>query len=129
VAGAVRDRWVALNAFIGILDEMPDDASIADFARELDERKRSQHEPVQAAVTLSTVHAAKGLEWPVVFVAGLSEGYLPISYAQTPAEIAEEKRLLYVALTRAGRELQLSWARKDSVSGRERAQSRFLSLL
>ena len=126
-AGAVRERWAALNAFIGILDEMPADSTLADFARELDERKRSQHEPVQAAVTLSTVHAVKGLEWPVVFVAGLSEGYLPISYAQTAAEISEEQRLLYVAVTRAGRELQLSWSRRDSVSGRDRSASRFLA--
>ena len=126
-AGAVRERWAALNAFMGILDEMPDGATLDDFARELDERKRSQHEPVQASVTLSTIHAAKGLEWPVVFVAGLSEGYLPISYAQTAAEIAEEKRLLYVAITRAGRELQLSWSRKDAASGRDRLPSRFLS--
>jgi len=126
-SGAVRERWGALNAFIGILDEMPEGSTLADFARELDERKRSQHEPVQASVTLSTIHAVKGLEWPVVFVAGLSEGYLPISYAQTAAEIAEEQRLLYVAVTRAGRELQLSWSRKDSVSGRDRTASRFLS--
>ena len=125
--GAVRERWAALNAFIGILDEMPDDSTLADFARELEERKRSQHEPVQSSVTLSTVHAVKGLEWSVVFVAGLSEGYLPISYAQTEAEVAEEQRLLYVAVTRAGRELQLSWSKRDSVSGRERLPSRFLA--
>ncbi|MEO0024375.1 MAG: hypothetical protein RL196_816 [Actinomycetota bacterium] len=125
--GAVRERWAALNAFIGILDEMPEASTLADFARELDERKRSQHEPVQASITLSTIHAVKGLEWPVVFVAGLSEGYLPISYAQTAAEIAEEQRLLYVAVTRAGRELQLSWSRRDSVSGRDRSPSRFLA--
>jgi DNA helicase-2/ATP-dependent DNA helicase PcrA len=62
-----------------------------------------------------------------VFVAGLIEGYLPISDAQTAAEIAEEQRLLYVAVTRAGRELQLSWSRKDSVTGRDRIASRFLA--
>jgi DNA helicase-2/ATP-dependent DNA helicase PcrA len=126
-SGAVRDRWAALNAFISIIDEMPEGATLADFARELDERKRSQHEPVQASVTLSTIHAVKGLEWPAVFVAGLIEGYLPISDAQTAAEIAEEQRLLYVAVTRAGRELQLSWSRKDSVTGRDRIASRFLA--
>ena len=125
--GAVRERWAALNAFLGILDEMPQDSSLADFAMELEERKRSQHEPAQLAVTLSTIHAVKGLEWPVVFVAGLSEGYLPISYANTSAEIAEEQRLLYVAVTRASRELQLSWSRRDSISGRDRTPSRFLA--
>jgi DNA helicase-2/ATP-dependent DNA helicase PcrA len=126
-AGAIRDRWFALNAFLGILDEMPEDANLADFARELDERKRSQHEPLQSSVTLSTIHAVKGLEWPVVFVAGLSEGYLPISYAKTDFEIAEEQRLLYVAVTRAGSELHLSWAKRDELHGRDRVASRFLA--
>jgi DNA helicase-2/ATP-dependent DNA helicase PcrA len=126
-AGATRDRWFALSAFLGILDEMPDDATLVDFANELDERKRSQHEPLQSSVTLSTIHAVKGLEWPVVFVAGLSEGYLPISFAKTDFEIAEEQRLLYVAVTRAGKELQLSWAKRDELHARDRSPSRFLA--
>ena len=126
-AGATRDRWFALNAFLGILDEMPEDATLVDFARELDERKRSQHEPLQSSVTLSTIHAVKGLEWPVVFVAGLSEGYLPISYAKSDFEIAEEQRLLYVAVTRAGKELHLSWAKRDELYARDRSPSRFLA--
>ena len=62
------------------------------------------------AVELATFHAAKGLEWPVVHVAGLEEGFVPIAYAKTGAQLAEEKRLLYVAVTRAMDELQLSWA-------------------
>ena len=128
-AGAARDRWFALNAFLGILDEMPEDSTIVDFARELDERKRSQHEPVHSSVTLSTIHAVKGLEWPVVFVVGLSEGYLPISFAKSEAEVAEEQRLLYVAITRAGSELQLSWAKRDELHGRDRVASRFLARL
>jgi ATP-dependent DNA helicase UvrD/PcrA len=62
------------------------------------------------AVALSTFHQAKGLEWPVVAIVGLEEGLVPIAYARTPAAIAEEKRLLYVAITRAERELWCSWA-------------------
>ena len=62
------------------------------------------------AVELATFHGAKGLEWPVVHIAGLEKGYVPISYAETGAQLAEEQRLLYVALTRAERELNLSWA-------------------
>ena len=62
------------------------------------------------AVELATFHAAKGLEWPVVHVAGLEEGFVPIAYASTGGQLAEEKRLLYVALTRAEDELHLSWA-------------------
>ena len=51
------------------------------------------------AVELATFHSAKGLEWPVVHVAGLEKGYVPISYAKTGGQLAEEQRLLYVALT------------------------------
>jgi DNA helicase-2/ATP-dependent DNA helicase PcrA len=127
--GAERDRWESLSALIAMLDEMPEGATVGQFAAELDERKRSQHEPVKPAVTLSTIHAAKGLEWSQVFIVGATEGYLPIGYATTPAEIAEEKRLFYVAVTRAKRKLTVTWSKRDSVSNRDREPSRFLSLL
>jgi len=128
-AGAERDRWESLSALIAMLAEMPEGSSLAQFAAELDERKRSQHEPVKPAVTLSTIHAAKGLEWSHVFIVGVTEGYLPIAYAGTAAEIAEEKRLFYVAVTRAKRKLSISWSKRDNNSGREREPSRFLSLV
>ena len=128
-AGAERDRWESLSALIAMLAEMPEGSSLAQFAAELDERKRSQHEPVKPAVTLSTIHAAKGLEWSHVFIVGVTEGYLPIAYAGTAAEIAEEKRLFYVAITRAKRKLSISWSKRDNNSGREREPSRFLSLV
>ena len=128
-AGAERDRWESLSALIAMLAEMPVGSSLAQFAAELDERKRSQHEPVKPAVTLSTIHAAKGLEWSHVFIVGVTEGYLPIAYASTPAEIAEERRLFYVAVTRAKRKLSISWSKRDNNSGREREPSRFLSLV
>jgi DNA helicase-2/ATP-dependent DNA helicase PcrA len=127
--GSAREKWESLNSFLAITEELPEGASILDFAKELDERQRSQHEPVKAAVTLSTIHAAKGLEWDFVFIVGLTEGYLPITYAQTDAEIREEQRLLYVGLTRAKKELTLSWARRDANSTRDRESSRFLALL
>ncbi len=64
------------------------------------------------AVDLATVHAAKGLEWPVVFLVGFEQGLLPIGHATTPEARAEERRLLYVAVTRAERELHFSWAER-----------------
>jgi DNA helicase-2/ATP-dependent DNA helicase PcrA len=127
--GSAREKWEALNSFLAITDELAEGATLLDFAKELDERARSQHEPIKAAVTLSTLHAAKGLEWDVVFIVGLTEGYLPISYAQTESAIREEQRLLYVGLTRARKELTLSWARRDANSTRDRDGSRFLNLL
>lgn len=128
-AGAERDRWESLSALIAMLAEMPGNPTLAQFSAELDERKRSQHEPIKAAVTLSTIHAAKGLEWSQVFIVGATEGYLPIGYATTPAEVAEEKRLFYVAVTRAKKKLSISWSKRDNNSGRDREPSRFLAVL
>ena len=62
------------------------------------------------AVTVTTFHRAKGLEWPVVFAAGLEHGLVPLASAGSPAARAEERRLLYVALSRATSELHCSWA-------------------
>ncbi|MFN2506792.1 MAG: ATP-dependent DNA helicase UvrD2, partial [Acidimicrobiales bacterium] len=70
------------------------------------------------AVELATLHAAKGLEWPVVYLAGLEQGLMPIGHAESPEARAEERRLLYVALTRARRELHCSWAEKRSFGAR-----------
>jgi ATP-dependent DNA helicase UvrD/PcrA len=79
-------------------------------------------------VTLATLHTAKGLEWDAVFLAGLVEGTLPIIYAEkNPEQIEEERRLLYVGVTRAREFLTLSWALARSPGGRKgRRRSRFL---
>jgi DNA helicase-2/ATP-dependent DNA helicase PcrA len=80
----------------------------------------AEEDPTGAdAVELLTFHKAKGLEWPAVFATGLERGLVPIAYAETPAALAEERRLLYVALTRAERELHLSWAQRRTLGGRE----------
>jgi DNA helicase-2/ATP-dependent DNA helicase PcrA len=117
---AAAEKWGSLNALLQILEEMPEDIALDDFYRELQERARSQHEPESAAVTLSTIHAAKGQEWDNVFIVGVNEGYLPISYAKTDAQIAEENRLFYVGVTRAKKQLMISW---------NGATSRFINLL
>jgi DNA helicase-2/ATP-dependent DNA helicase PcrA len=127
--GAVREKWEALNAFLAIVDEMPEESTLEDFVKEVDERIRSQHEPVKAAVTISTIHAAKGLEWDSVFLSGINEGLLPIGYAKTEAAVHEERRLFYVGLTRARKELSLTYSLRDATSGRERNPSRFLNLI
>jgi DNA helicase-2/ATP-dependent DNA helicase PcrA len=67
------------------------------------------------AVELLTFHRAKGLEFHTVFVTGLERGLVPISHAERPADRAEERRLLYVALTRAVQHLHLSYARQRTL--------------
>jgi DNA helicase-2/ATP-dependent DNA helicase PcrA len=79
-------------------------------------------------VTLATQHAAKGLEWDAEFLVALTDGTLPIQHADTPEAIEEERRLLYVGITRARRHLALSWALARNSGGRQtRRRSRFLT--
>jgi DNA helicase-2/ATP-dependent DNA helicase PcrA len=80
-------------------------------------------ESVADAVELATFHRAKGLEWTSVSVVGLEEGFVPIIYAESEAARAEERRLLYVALTRASQQLHCSWARSRTM-GRGRTVER-----
>lgn len=126
--GAVRDAWSALGAIVELADRAPQGATLAAFVEELLDRQAAEHEPVVAAVVLSTIHGAKGLEWDAVHVVGLSEGLLPIAHARGLAAIDEERRLLYVAVTRARRLLTLSWAR-EGLRGQRREPSRFLAEL
>jgi DNA helicase-2/ATP-dependent DNA helicase PcrA len=113
-AGAVRDRWESLRAVVSMAASMPAGASMDDFVAELAQRAEHAHAPVGDGVVLATLHAAKGLEWDVVFCAGVREGRLPFSMAETPAEIEEERRLFYVGVTRARRQLNISWRGRPS---------------
>jgi DNA helicase-2/ATP-dependent DNA helicase PcrA len=133
-SGAARDRWESLAALVRLADEraavpVVDSASsgLADFVADLEERASVQHAPVVDGVTLASLHAAKGLEWDAVFLVGLVDGTVPIVYAETVAQIDEERRLLYVGITRARTQLALSWAAARSPGGRAtRRPSRFL---
>ncbi|WP_029291043.1 ATP-dependent helicase [Cellulomonas sp. HZM] len=131
--GAARERWDALQALVVLADELAaatPTARVIDFVHELDERAAAQHAPTVEGVTLASLHAAKGLEWDAVFLVGMSEGLLPTALADSPAAIAEERRLLYVGVTRAREHLQLSWARSRTPGGRASRQvSRFLAPL
>ena len=128
--GAARERWESLAALVTLADELVavrPDAGLEEFVGELDQRASVQHAPTVQGVTLASLHSAKGLEWDAVFLVGLTDTTLPIQHATTPAQIAEERRLLYVGITRARERLSLSWALSRSPGQRKgRRPSRFL---
>lgn len=124
--GAVRSRWESLNALARLVDDVPPGTTLRAFADDLSARAEAQNEPAIAAVTLATLHSAKGLEWDEVHLVGLTEGMLPIAYAAGLEAIDEERRLLYVGITRARRRLTLSWAARSGAHRGEREPSRFL---
>ncbi|RYE74247.1 MAG: ATP-dependent helicase, partial [Myxococcales bacterium] len=109
--GQARDRWESLMSLISLAQDFAD-AEVAPtltaLVAELDRRAHEQHAPVAEGVTLATMHTAKGLEWDAVFVAGVQDGTVPFTHADTPEAIEEERRLLYVALTRARLHLTVS---------------------
>ena len=84
-------------------------ATLRTFLRELEDRAEQNNPPTLPGVVLATLHAAKGLEWEHVFLAGVSEGILPMG-----EDIEEERRLFYVGLTRAKSELHLSYSGSPS---------------
>lgn len=130
-SGAVRDQWESVAALVRLAEDFArtrPGVTLADLTVELDERRAAQHAPTVQGVTLASLHAAKGLEWDAVFLVGLTDGMLPITYAKTDDQVEEERRLLYVGVTRARLHLTLSWALSRAPGGRaSRRPSRFLN--
>ena len=128
--GAVREKWESLQALAALADQLATQdpaATLTHLVAELEERAAAQHAPTVDGVTLASLHAAKGLEWDAVLIVGLSEGLMPISLADGWEAIEEERRLLYVGITRAREHLHLTWARSRTPGGRAtRNPSRFL---
>jgi DNA helicase-2/ATP-dependent DNA helicase PcrA len=145
--GAARERWEALAALVTLADGLggggapgngaeppdlprePPLSSLAEFVDELARRAAIQHAPTLDGVTLASLHSAKGLEWDAVFLVGLAEGTLPTTYARTDDAVEEERRLLYVGITRARQWLWLSYGQARSPGGRQRRPCRFLPQL
>jgi DNA helicase-2/ATP-dependent DNA helicase PcrA len=130
--GAARDRWQSLAALVDLaVDLVAEDPALdlPAFVTHLAERAGAQHAPTVQGVTLASMHAAKGLEWDVVFVVGLVDGVVPIAQSLSkPVAVDEERRLLYVAITRAREQLMLSWSlARNPGAKRARPRSRFLT--
>ena len=128
--GTARERWESLSALVGLADDLAaatPGATLAMLVTELEARAEAQHAPTVQGVTLASLHSAKGLEWDAVFLVGLTDTTVPIQHATTSDQIAEERRLLYVGITRARQRLSLSWALARSPGQRRsRRPSRFL---
>ena len=128
--GRIENVQELKSNILGFLERDPEDATLAGFLNEialytdLDSVENSDE-----CVTMMTIHSAKGLEFPVVYVVGMEEGVFPGSSAQyDPEELEEERRLCYVAMTRAREKLTLTNARQRMLYGRTTANraSRFL---
>jgi len=128
--GAARERWESLTALVSLAEQFAEEqptARLDELNRELEQRAASQHAPTVQGVTLASLHSAKGLEWDAVFLVGLTDQTIPIQHADTPEQLAEERRLLYVGITRARHRLMLSWAlARNPGQARRRRPSRFL---
>lgn len=130
-----RERWEALVALAELVEEevaLRPELDLRALVGELRQRADARHPPVVQGVTLASLHAAKGLEWDAVFLVGLADGTLPISHALSHGPdsepVEEERRLLYVGVTRARVHLALSWALARTPGGRQgRRPSRFLN--
>jgi ATP-dependent DNA helicase UvrD/PcrA len=130
-----RERWEALGALAELVDEevaLRPTLDLRALLTELRQRADARHPPTVQGVTLASLHAAKGLEWDAVFLVGLADATLPISHALAHGSdsepVEEERRLLYVGITRARTHLALSWALARAPGGRQsRRPSRFLN--
>ena len=122
IAGAYEfdDRLPELRE----LEELPERATPLDlFLQEVSLiTDVDRHDPAANAVTLMTLHTAKGLEYPFVFVSGLEDGLFPLARAyDEPAELEEERRLFYVGITRAERKVYLTHTRTRRRMGEVKA--------
>ncbi|HEV2005247.1 MAG TPA: ATP-dependent DNA helicase UvrD2, partial [Candidatus Limnocylindrales bacterium] len=126
------ERSASLETLVSIVAEVATarpEVTLPEVIAELDGRDTDEATGASGGVNLLTYHRAKGLEWDAVFLPALEEGLVPIRQAKEDAEVDEERRLLYVGMTRARTHLALSWSQSRIGAGGKagrRQRSRFL---
>jgi len=112
-----RERGASLELLLNIASDLvwvSESTGAPELLAELDKRDAAEGAAHGVGVNLLTYHRAKGLEWDAVFLPAMEEGMLPIRQAKSAEQVAEERRLLYVGITRARTHLALSWSKKPS---------------
>lgn len=131
------ERNINIQELEGILDEIQNRAKafktveqwfnhIEEFTIELQKQKRQMKDNSEA-ITLLTMHGAKGLEYKAVFIIAVNEDIIPYKKAKLPGEVEEERRMFYVAMTRAKEYLTISYTKERN--GKELIPSRFVENL
>jgi ATP-dependent DNA helicase Rep len=130
-----RARWDSVNDFVAWLSKKgeTDGRNLLELTQmiALVTMLEGRDDALSDAVKLSTVHAAKGLEFPHVYLVGMEEGVLPHREAVQRGDIDEERRLMYVAITRAQQSVEITWCRRRKRGGalQESVPSRFIAEL
>lgn len=126
--GVARERWESRRALVAFVQALPGGQLMGAEAllAELETKRAQAHQITTQAVTLASLHRAKGLEWDVTFLPRWNEGTLPSSLAHSPAAVDEERRLAYVGLTRARRSVTISFSQRRADNGWTMRPSRFL---
>lgn len=130
-------RHIKAEELCEVLDELQDGARafenyedwfshIESYTKELAQQKEEQ-DKLSDSISLATLHSAKGLEYPIVFIVDVNEGLMPYKKAVLPAELEEERRMFYVGITRAKDRLHLYCSGK--INGKETEPSRFFEEL
>lgn len=120
----LRERIENIEEFINSLDIYE---NLEEFVQDISIKMESENKNKENSVSVMTIHSAKGLEFPVVFVIGLEEDILPHRLSIDEGLLEEERRLFYVSITRAKEELYLSYSRMRFLKNRQELKtSRFL---
>ena len=122
-----QERRENIEELLLSIEELEEELTLDEYLQQITLLTNDDKNDKKEHVSMMTIHSAKGLEFPVVFVVGLSEGYLPSGHANDEDRLEEERRLAYVAYTRAKEQLYLTDSDGYDLNHRERETSRYIT--